>query len=109
MAQRGRPGLSASQKSELWERWKSGQSHSDIGRAFRTHSPTDFGLAPSSIAIADIVRSLCFTSFAVSALNSSVNRLRLLFLVFFGYLELPKEDWFPLGCPAFPCRVTALC
>ncbi|MFV1979012.1 MAG: type II CAAX prenyl endopeptidase Rce1 family protein [Myxococcota bacterium] len=36
---------------------------------------------PSSIAMADIVRSLCVTSFTVSALNSSVNRLRLLFLV----------------------------
>ena len=33
MAQVGRPGLSALQKVELWERWKSGQSISDIGRA----------------------------------------------------------------------------
>ena len=34
MAQMGRPGLSALQKMELWERWKSGQSHGEIGRAF---------------------------------------------------------------------------
>jgi hypothetical protein len=33
MAQMGRPGLSASQKDEMWRRWKKGQSHSDIGRA----------------------------------------------------------------------------
>ena len=37
MAQMGRPGLSASQKSEVWRRWKSGQSHSDIGRALGKH------------------------------------------------------------------------
>ncbi len=29
----GRPGLSASQKKELWERWKRGQSLNDIARA----------------------------------------------------------------------------
>jgi len=33
MAQLGRPGLSASQKTEMWRRWKAGESHSDIGRA----------------------------------------------------------------------------
>ena len=33
MAQMGRPGLSASQKDDMWRRWKDGQSHSDIGRA----------------------------------------------------------------------------
>ncbi|MHB8989211.1 MAG: IS30 family transposase [Desulfobulbia bacterium] len=33
MARMGRPGLSASQKAELWQRWKSGQSLSEIGRA----------------------------------------------------------------------------
>src|SRR5262245_27868063 len=40
MEQRGR-GLSVAQKAELWDRWKSGQSLSDIGRAL--------GSRPSSI------------------------------------------------------------
>ena len=34
MARRRRPGLSASQKQELWERWKRGQSMNEIARAF---------------------------------------------------------------------------
>lgn len=38
MAQMGRPGLSASQKAELWQRWKSGQSLSAIGRALGKHA-----------------------------------------------------------------------
>lgn len=38
MAQMGRPGLYASQKAELWQRWKAGQSLSDIGRALGKHA-----------------------------------------------------------------------
>lgn len=38
MKQKGRPGLSAGQKVELWQRWKSGQSLSDIGRALGKHA-----------------------------------------------------------------------
>jgi IS30 family transposase len=38
MAQMGRPGLSAGQKRELWQRWKAGQSLNEIGRAFGKHS-----------------------------------------------------------------------
>ncbi len=38
MAQMGRPGLSVSQKAELWHRWKCGQSLSDIGRALGKHA-----------------------------------------------------------------------
>jgi len=38
MAQMGRPGLSAAQKRELWQRWKAGQSLTEIGRAFEKHS-----------------------------------------------------------------------
>ena len=34
MARRRRPGLSATQKQELWERWKRGQSMNEIARAF---------------------------------------------------------------------------
>jgi IS30 family transposase len=33
MPRTGRPGLSAQQKKELWNRWKNGQSLSEIGRA----------------------------------------------------------------------------
>jgi len=33
MAQTGRPGLSVAQRAEFWQRWKAGQSMSDIGRA----------------------------------------------------------------------------
>lgn len=38
MAQMGRPGLSATEKSDLWKRWKSGESLSDIGRALGKHA-----------------------------------------------------------------------
>ena len=38
MALLGRPGLSGAQKRELWQRWKAGQSLTDIGRAFGKHS-----------------------------------------------------------------------
>ena len=38
MAQMGRPGLTASQKAELWNRWKNGQSLSEIGRALGKHA-----------------------------------------------------------------------
>lgn len=42
MAQRGRPGLSAAQKTELWERWKGGQSLSEIGVALGKHAASIF-------------------------------------------------------------------
>ena len=44
MAQMGRPGLSAAQKGELWERWKHGESLSDIGRALGKHAGSVFGV-----------------------------------------------------------------
>ena len=53
MAQMGRPGLSSQQKEELWERWKTGQSLSDIGQAL--------GQA----------RSLCFWRAAVQGWHSA--------------------------------------
>ena len=37
MAHRGRPGLSATQKQELWTRWRQGESTSDISRALQTY------------------------------------------------------------------------
>jgi IS30 family transposase len=44
MARRGRPGLSAKQKAELWQRWKNGESLSDIGRALGKHAASVFGV-----------------------------------------------------------------
>jgi hypothetical protein len=41
MGQVGRPGLSAAGKAELWDRWRDGESISDIARAL--------GKAPGSI------------------------------------------------------------
>ena len=37
MAQKGKPGLSAKQKKDLWLRWKDGQSLTEIGRAIGKH------------------------------------------------------------------------
>ncbi len=44
MAQMGRPGLSAGQKAELWNRWKQGQSLSEIGLALGKHAASIFGV-----------------------------------------------------------------
>ena len=44
MAQMGRPGLSAEQKAELWQRWKGGQSLSEIGVALGKHAASIFGV-----------------------------------------------------------------
>lgn len=44
MARTGRPGLSPEQKRDLWSRWKSGQSLSDIGRALGKHAASVFGV-----------------------------------------------------------------
>jgi IS30 family transposase len=44
MAQMGRPGLSSAKKIELWERWKRGESLSDIGRALGKHAGSVFGV-----------------------------------------------------------------
>lgn len=48
MAQMGRPGLSAAQKTELWHRWKNGQSLSDIGRALGKHAGSIHGVVSSN-------------------------------------------------------------
>jgi len=44
MAQWGRPGLSAMQKAEVWQRWKGGESLSDIGRAVGKHAGSIHGV-----------------------------------------------------------------
>lgn len=56
MAQMGRPGLSASQKTELWRRWKNGQSLSDIGRALGKHAGSIHGVVSSNGGIAPAAR-----------------------------------------------------
>ena len=38
MPRAGRPGLSPQEKPELWNRWKAGQSLSEIGRALGRHA-----------------------------------------------------------------------
>jgi hypothetical protein len=48
MVQMGRPGLSPSQKRELWERWKNGQSLSDIARALRKHPGSIHGVVSAN-------------------------------------------------------------
>ena len=56
MAQMGRPGLSASQKADLWERWKSGQSLSDIARALGKHAGSIHGVVSSKGGIMPLAR-----------------------------------------------------
>jgi IS30 family transposase len=44
MARLGRPGLTDAQKAELWERWRKGESLSDIGRAIGRHAGSVLGV-----------------------------------------------------------------
>ncbi len=44
MARMGRPGLTAGQRRELWERWRKGETLSDIGRALGKHAGSVFGV-----------------------------------------------------------------
>lgn len=44
MARMGRPGLSDKEKSELWHRWKSGQSLTEIGAALGKHAGSIHGV-----------------------------------------------------------------
>ncbi len=48
MAYMGRPGLSAAQKADLWQRWKHGQSLSEIGRALGKHAGSIYGVVSSN-------------------------------------------------------------
>ena len=56
MARTGRPGLSQHQKKELWQRWKDGQSLSDIGRALGKHAASVFGVLLAKGGIAPRMR-----------------------------------------------------
>jgi hypothetical protein len=65
MPQMGRPGLSPQQKQELWDRWKAGQSLSDIGRSLGKHAGSIFGVLLSRGGIAPAARSRCRRSLSV--------------------------------------------
>ena len=56
MARIGRPGLSDDQKAELWDRWKNGQSLSEIGRALDKHAASIFGVVARDGGIASAER-----------------------------------------------------
>ncbi len=47
MGQMGRPGLSVAQKADLWQRWKQGQSLSEIGRALGKRAGSVHGVLSS--------------------------------------------------------------
>ena len=57
MARTGRLGLSQQQKEALWQRWKDGQSLSDIGRALGKHAASVFGVLLAKGGIAPRTRS----------------------------------------------------
>jgi len=48
MAQLGRPGLTFSEKRDLWRRWKDGQSLSEIGRALGKHAGSIHGVVAAN-------------------------------------------------------------
>ena len=56
MGQMGRPGLSAAQKADLWQRWKQGQSLSEIGRALGKHAGSIHGVLSSNGGFSPPVR-----------------------------------------------------
>jgi IS30 family transposase len=64
MIQMGRPGLSASQKAELWQRWKDGQSLSDIGRALDKNPGSIHGVLSSNGGI--VPRARCRSRLALT-------------------------------------------
>ncbi len=56
MARRGRPGLSDAQKTELWLRFKAGESLSDIGRSLGKHAGSIHGVVSASGGIVPATR-----------------------------------------------------
>ncbi|NGM44586.1 IS30 family transposase [Rhodobacter sp. SGA-6-6] len=56
MARTGRPGMSRKQKVELWQRWKAGETLSDIGRALGKHAGSVFGVLIAKGGIAPAAR-----------------------------------------------------
>jgi hypothetical protein len=58
MAQMGRRGLSASQKRELWERWKRGQSLNNIARALARRPRVEACVGPRDPGVTGCPRGL---------------------------------------------------
>jgi len=56
MAHLGRPGLSTVQKADLWQRWKQGQSLSEISRALGKHAGSIHGVRSSNGGFIPTVR-----------------------------------------------------
>src|SRR4051794_41982934 len=52
LAKLGRPGLSAARKQELWDRWKAGESISDIARALEKPPGSIHGVLKATGGIA---------------------------------------------------------
>jgi Helix-turn-helix domain len=52
LAKLGRPGLSAARKKELWDRWKAGESISDIARALEKPPGSIHGVLKATGGIA---------------------------------------------------------
>jgi len=57
MVQVGRPGLSYTQKNELWRRWKEGQSLTEIGRALKRHGSTIYDVVKANGGVVSEKRS----------------------------------------------------
>ena len=57
MGQMERPGLFATQKADLWERWKQGPSLSEIGRALGKYAGSIHGVRSSNGGVVPPVRT----------------------------------------------------
>jgi len=66
MPRTGRPGLSVQQKKELWNRWKDGQSLSEIGRALGKHAGSIHGVLSAHGGIAPRIRNARAGSLALA-------------------------------------------
>ncbi len=56
MPKMDRPGLSSAEKSELWARWKNGESLSEIGRALGKHAGSIHTVVSAKGGIIPVVR-----------------------------------------------------
>ena len=57
MARLGRPGLSDEQKTELWSRWRQGESLSEIGRALGKHAGSIYGVLAANGGVSPPART----------------------------------------------------
>lgn len=66
MARLGRPGLSAQQKTQLWRRWRLGQSLSEIGRALGKQAGSVHGVLASNGGITPRLRTRSGSSLSLA-------------------------------------------